>query len=190
MKNFFKTKTRWYFVKQNEDGSLWITCDGLTGIENAGQFVISLGGIDKVLERCTEEISIEEFIARRNESVEKRKNHRLMSLQMNAEKERKEELEAISAYEKIAHAPINPTLPNLKIVLRYILATDNRPSMTVGYSANIYDCDGKIAVGMKLDEPIVVAGEKITKIGYKIPRGHLTQYSNIDQLMVEEIKKI
>ena len=53
MKNYFRTSksNKMYFVSQNEDGSLWITNDGVNSIDNAGQFILSMGGIQAVLDR-------------------------------------------------------------------------------------------------------------------------------------------
>ena len=51
------------------------------------------------------------------------------------------------------------------------------PAMTIGYSCNQYDCDGKSAVTIKLDEPV----NGYTKLSYGAPRGHLTAYTNIDR---------
>jgi hypothetical protein len=51
------------------------------------------------------------------------------------------------------------------------------PAMTIGYSCNQYDCDGKSAVTIKLDEPV----NGFTNLSYGTPRGHLTAYTNIDR---------
>ena len=51
--------------------------------------------------------------------------------------------------------------------------------MTIGYQCNQYDCDGKMATTIKLDEPIMVAGEMGTMFQYGAPRGHLTKYERI-----------
>ena len=49
------------------------------------------------------------------------------------------------------------------------------PKMTIGYSVNQYDCDGKIATTIKLDKK--VDGETKYKVGGK--RNHLNKYSQL-----------
>lgn len=73
MKNFFQTNSnKLYFVTLNEDGTLFITSDGINSIENAGMFILSMGGIQRVLDRCTEEITLDEFKVRAQTHAERR----------------------------------------------------------------------------------------------------------------------
>lgn len=74
---------------------------------------------------------------------------------------------------------IESTLENIKLVLM-VLNSQNwgswkLPQMTIGYSVNQYDCDGKTATTIKLDE--AVEGEKL--YSYGAPRGHLSKYTNL-----------
>ena len=56
-----KTKTRTLVVCQNADGSLLITENGIP-IKNAGSFILNLGGINAVLEKC-KDMTEEELLA-------------------------------------------------------------------------------------------------------------------------------
>ena len=46
---YFVSKRFVLLVKQNEDGSLFLTKDGVNSMENAGWFINSMGGIQSVL---------------------------------------------------------------------------------------------------------------------------------------------
>ena len=69
------------------------------------------------------------------------------------------------------------------IVLRYLNTINwggwELPKMTIGYICNQYDCEGKIATTMKLDESIKLY-EDDNETGYMFqvgaPVGHLTKY--------------
>ncbi len=68
---------------------------------------------------------------------------------------------------------------NLKTVMKYLNTLNwgvwQLPKMSIGYSAHQYDCDGKTATTVELDEPL--DGQTKFKIGGK--RGHLNGYRNI-----------
>lgn len=53
------------------------------------------------------------------------------------------------------------------------------PALEIGYLANQYDCDGKTAVTITLDEPIDVCGQRVSKFVYGAPRRHLTKYYHL-----------
>jgi hypothetical protein len=53
------------------------------------------------------------------------------------------------------------------------------PKMTIGYTCNQYDCDGKTATTIKLDSPIIVSDEEGTMFQYGAPVGHLRKYRRI-----------
>lgn len=74
---------------------------------------------------------------------------------------------------------IETTTENLRKVMM-VLNSQNwgswrLPKMTIGYSANQYDCDGKTATTIKLDKPI----EGTNLYSYNAPRGHLSKYTNL-----------
>lgn len=92
-------------------------------------------------------------------------------------------------YERLlASQPIESTYENIRTILNhYKLNIENTPSklpaMTIGYSCNAYDCDGKIAIAMKLDEPISYnvfdEDETSDKFVVGAPHGHLTKYTRM-----------
>lgn len=80
--------------------------------------------------------------------------------------------------------PMPATIENITAMLHYFKmegCVGELVPMTIGYSCNDYDCDGKYAVAMKLDKPIVVneEGETSDRIVCGAPRGHLTKYYRV-----------
>jgi len=53
------------------------------------------------------------------------------------------------------------------------------PTMTIGYSAHQYDCDGKTATTINLDQPINIDGQMISKFKTATNRGHLNEYYSL-----------
>ena len=51
--------------------------------------------------------------------------------------------------------------------------------MTIGYTCNQYDCDGKTATTIKLDRPIEYYGEQVSQFQHGAPSGHLRNYRRI-----------
>lgn len=105
-----------------------------------------------------------------------------------ADKERKERNEKIQkAHEaEIEEAKklfqldvIETNIENLRKVMMVLNAQNwgswRLPKMSIGYSANQYDCDGKTATTIKLDKPV----DGKTMYSFNAPRGHLTKYTNI-----------
>lgn len=88
--------------------------------------------------------------------------------------------------ELLKSQPIPATIENLQIVLRYLNTVNwgswKLPVLTIGYSSNQYDCDGKTATTIKLDEPISDPERGIenqTMFQHGAPRGHLKNYQRI-----------
>lgn len=197
MKNYFKTvqSHKMYFVSQNEDGSLWITNDGVNSIANPGQFILSMGGIEAVLNRCNEEITLDEFKARVTEYFAQQEAQRLYykehKHEIEAAKRERERAKFNERYERaekayndlLAESPngvIETNYKNICIVLGLLNLQNwgywHLPTMTIGYKCNQYDCDGKQASTMVLDHPIDVDGELISKFSIGAPHGHLMKY--------------
>ena len=80
--------------------------------------------------------------------------------------------------------PVPATIENITAILHYYkmqgFVGDLLP-MTIGYSCNDYDCDGKYAVAIKLDSPIIYneEGDMNDRFVCGAPRGHLTKYTRI-----------
>lgn len=185
MKNYFETKKAQYFVEQKEDGTLFITSNGTDSIWNAGQVIASMGGIQAVLDRCTETITLEEFKARLRAKAESVEAGRKASALAEEQRRRQECTEALMDYDALIQTgtPIPANIDSIRVILRY-LNTQNwggwkLPALTIGYACNQYDCDGKTATTMILDEPIMIDGEKVSKLVYGAPRGHLTKYYSV-----------
>jgi hypothetical protein len=86
----------------------------------------------------------------------------------------------------IANQPIPVTVENLRIIAKYLNMSNwggwTLPKMTIGYSANQYDCDGKTATTITLDQPITdeeagIFNESRFVVG--APKGHLNKYQRI-----------
>lgn len=57
--------------------------------------------------------------------------------------------------------------------------TWNLPQMSIGYSAHQFDCNGKTATTIKLDTPINIDGQMISKFKTSTSRGHLEGYYSL-----------
>lgn len=79
---------------------------------------------------------------------------------------------------------IPATLENIKEIAKKLSETNwglwgELPDLEIGYRANQYDCDGKIAVTITLDRPIDVDGERVSRFVYGAPRRHLMKYYHL-----------
>lgn len=186
-----QTSTRILWVKENEDGALFITDDFEKSVWDAGLLINQLGGVEKVKERILrvqpDAMTKEECIAFLRErnvyNVEMRKNQakRQAEKEIERAKQRKADYEAL--LERSENGVIETTYENIGIVLRYLNTINwggwDLPKMTIGYSCNQYDCDGEIATTMKLDQAIkLYEDEDETESMFQVgaPFGHLTKY--------------
>lgn len=90
-------------------------------------------------------------------------------------------------WEQLSSLPVIPaTVENIRILLHYLNTINwgswTLPQLTVGYSANQYDCDGKTATTIILQEPVSdeergIENETMFQTG--APRGHLTKYQRL-----------
>lgn len=174
-----ETNTRNYDVVKNADGTLSISFDG-SPIQNAGSFIIQMGGVENVLAKC-KEYTPESWTA----ELEERKEKKELAKQLaNNQKQI-----VIADHEKAYHAVFGKggivcsTLDNISALLNYL--NDNNvgcwtlPKMSIGYVCNQYDCDGTIATTIKLDKPINYDGEMVDKFQVGAPVGHLAKYSRL-----------
>ena len=190
----FRTKRVIYRLEKNENGTLDIYREYFSlknmdhwehdgrKFDNAGSLIITAGGIDTMLSKCEDVENLEAMIAEMNvvKAEIRRKamaehERRTAELLNIAETEYKQLFDGRGVVETNAKT--------VYALLRY-LNTQNwglwrLPKMTIGYACNQYDCDGKTATTIKLDEPIRVAGEMGTMFQYGAPRGHLTNYERI-----------
>ena len=189
----FRTRRVIYRVEQNENGTLDIyreyyslknmDCwehDGRK-FDNAGSLIITAGGIDGLLRQCEDVEDIEAMIAELN--IVKAEIRRKAVAERNRQATEKANIAEIE-YKQLFSGDVTETNAKTVYALLRYLNTQNwglwrLPTMTIGYQCNQYDCDGKTATTIKLDEPIMVAGEMGTMFQYGAPRGHLTKYERI-----------
>lgn len=190
-----KTKNYYFGVEVSADNSLkitaeyqhigsgkWISCHSMPWTD-AALLIGSIGGVDKVLERCEEIDDLAALVEGRNAANIASRERKAAAY---AEKAQNKYLRISEDYEKafVGKEVVESTLGNIAILLRFLNTMNwgawELPAMTVGYSCHQYDCDGKIAVTIQLDEPV----NGYTKLSYGAPRGHLTAYTNIDRAIL------
>ena len=194
MKNlYYCTKKNVYLITKNDNGTLTFTPEA----PNAGAMIMQRGGISAFIDHCIEdERSFNEFVEDRELVAKKQKEYReAMRLQSaNAEKESvaKAYNEMLSKYgmgvgnidKSVA---IEASVYNLYVLMRYLRSIPRGqwqlPTLSQGYSVNQYDCNGKIAVTIILNDGITTEdGKVIKKLQYGAPMGHLSNYNNIGRL--------
>jgi hypothetical protein len=184
-------ETRYYFGKKlklrvetevKEDGGLYVNCYNLDGSlnRNVGAVIGSLGGVAAFLEKT---ISKDEFEKRLSAWYEENSPERVKERIMREAKRRV----IVNAtcrteyYELLEKGlPIETNYVNIGVVLRWLNTMNwgawELPLMSIGYKCNQYDCDGKQASTMVIDEPIEVCGEMVDRFVVGAPRGHLSKY--------------
>ncbi|MGL4956490.1 MAG: hypothetical protein ACRC9X_04870 [Bacteroidales bacterium] len=191
MNKLLKTKRRLVFITKNEDGSLNIFVKPGVAMENAGMFILSLGGIEALWNKAEDfEGSLEDFKNYEPFTEEERKAHFEERQAKKIERENNEvkrREEKISAYknmlEKYGERAIETNEENLRILLNYLNLSNwggwELPKMTISYACHQYDCYGKQATTIKLDEPIEVFEELGSMFQVGAPHGHLRDYRRI-----------
>lgn len=190
----FRTKRVIYRVEQNENGTLEIyreyfslknmDCWQYDGrkFNNAGSLIISAGGIDNLLRQCEDVEDIEGMIARLN--IEKAEIRRRATEERNRQMADRNSIVAAD-YHRLFDGKdvVESKAETVYALLRYLSTknwgTWNLPKMTIGYHCNQYDCDGKTAVTIILNSPIMVGGRMGDRFQYGAPRGHLIKYEEI-----------
>lgn len=163
-----------------ERGNQWCAMSN-KDCPNVGQFIMNQGGVDALVAKCAEVENlvacVEEYNAAAKAAHEKNQEEALIQQAM-----RESQIRAI--YERLFSGEVTETnVETVGALLRY-LNTQNwglweLPKMTIGYSCNQYDCDGKQATTIKLDQPIMVNGEPGTMFQVGAPHGHLMKYRRI-----------
>jgi hypothetical protein len=161
-------------------GNQWYAMDNKE-CPNVGLFIKNLGGVESVLAACKEVEDLSAWVEEHNAAAKEahEKCHaRAMAVQAEREAERRTE------YERLFSGEVTETNEETVGALLRYLNTQNwglwhLPKMTIGYICNQYDCDGKQATTIKLDQPIMVCGEPGTMFQVGAPIGHLTKYRRI-----------
>lgn len=182
------TKSKTYTVE--ETGSIekpLIIRIGGEEYKDAGRMIRSLGGVEKFLTLCVDEDGFAQYKAR----MDYRKSPEYQALQEARKEAAKATRERILASKEEAYnrliascgGVIETTAENISIVLGYLNTVNwggwELPKMSIGYSCNQYDCDGRTATTMRLDEPIEYEGEFADKFVTGAPAGHLMKYRRI-----------
>lgn len=124
------------------------------------------------------------------EFVKKKRSERMENLKLKAKQlaqrsDLKHKACEILIKQRIEHGGgvLESNFANIYLLLEY-LNTQNwggweLPKMTIGYSCAQYDCDGKQATTIKLDEPIEYDGKFLSKFEVGAPHRHLMKYQKI-----------
>ena len=124
-----------------------------------------------------------EFVKRKR--AERMENLKLKAKQLVQRSDLKHKACEILIKQRIEHGGgvLESNFANIYLLLEY-LNTQNwggweLPKMTIGYSCAQYDCDGKQATTIKLDEPIEYDGKFLSKFEVGAPHRHLMKYQKI-----------
>ena len=174
-----RTNTRDLDVVVNNDGTITIAGEGKP-INNPGQFILQMGGVDAVLARCKEYTEAEW-----QAELEREQSAKLAAKE--AARQRCEQL--IKEHEQAYHEVfgdedvVETTPKNIYILLSYLndsnLGSWKLPKMSIGYRCNQYDCDGKQATTITLDKAIVYDGKPARCFEVGAPIRHLMRYQKL-----------
>ena len=193
MNLYFFTKKNVYQITKNDDGTVTFYPED----KNAGNMIAQRGGVESFLTCCKEDArSYEEVLAERQQEQQAEKERKKAASQQRKEAEEEAAMKAynellVSYGMDINHIDksvvIDATAKNLYIIMRYMQITNwgiwKLPRLSQGYAANQYDCDGKIAVTVILNDGITTEdGKVVKKLQYGVPMGHLSNYTNIGRL--------
>lgn len=181
---YYCTKKNVYQITKNDDGTVTFYPED----KNAGMIIMQRGGVQGFLSACIEdERDYEAFCQDFQRIKEAKEEHRSYIRNQNA----KVKAEAAKRYylamlEKYEGKAIDTTAENLRILMRYLQTINwgvwELPRLTQGYSANQYDCDGKTAVTITLDQGIESDGKIIRKLQYGAPIRYLPKYAPVVRL--------
>ena len=197
MKTYFITNKATYLVEKTNDvkNPLLLTkvtvCNSWLAnpevCKNAGSLIGS--NVDEFLSKCVSEEEHEKYLHRyetpeaqaiREANRAKREAQKAERAQkaIQFKEQLKREFEALWSQNLIE---VNEE--SVKTILFYShyfeMPEFRGKKFTIGFSVNEYDCDGKIAIAMKLDKKIRVYDVLTNKIVVGAPHGHLTKYTRI-----------
>jgi len=165
-----------YVVASHVFGGKWNLINESNPWQGTDSLVGSYGGSAKILASCREQ-TLDDIKA----YIERRKDEGKRQMESEAEKAEARRIEIEDEYRRVfSNEPTVTNADSVYVLLRYLNSKNwgswVLPAMTIGYSCHQYDCDGRMATTIKLDEPIRVAGEEGTMFQYGAPRGHLAKY--------------
>lgn len=180
----FESRTSGRIIKVQKlgNGQLLLQYPSGAPVENAGSIIVSCGGIDGFLARCREiDGTLESYLA---DKEAQREAAKAAKQARQVAKEMEETAAAKAAYDSLIAQfngeAIPATMANIKVIAKYLQTVNwgmwgTLPRLTVGYTANQYNCDGEKAVTFIFDEPI----NGSTKFVFGAPVGHLNNYERI-----------
>ena len=118
--------------------------------------------------------------------IEEKKKERQERRILNEKRKETERKEIEKNYNHLLKSqPIDVNIDNFTIILKYLNEQNwgswCLPQLKIGYTANQYDCDGRIASTITLSKPINIIDywgnqQSINKFSYGNPRRHLNKY--------------
>lgn len=149
--------------------------------DDAGMFIRQCGGVEKLLSGCMEVDNLNAWVTELNARMKAEHEARHIAA---VERDSRWKKEVEDQYRSLFCSEVTETNEETVGVLLRYLNTKNwggwtLPKMSIGYACHQYDCDGKTATTIKLDEPIIVCGEMGTMFQVGAPHGHLTKYRRI-----------
>ena len=174
-----KKSHRAYNVAE-ESGRIILTDINGVVMENPEQLISSMGGREKFLSLCTEGDLAEAIAAKKERLNREREQAAARNAEWEERKAQKnrEACDFVEAALKSGEAIVT-NLENIEKVLRYLNSINwghwDLPKMTIGYRCNQYDCGGKTATAIILDEPV---GGSMRYV-FGAPVGHLDGYTKI-----------
>ena len=176
MNKLLVTKRRVLSVTEKENGCLLITDNDGKEIDNAGAFILSLGGKDKILARCV--------TAERAKELKELKDKRRREEKIREEEEKaelKEDFEKLTS----ENDTIETNVENLKVILDYFNSMSwgawPKIKMSIPCKFLQFNCEGQIITAVKLEKKINCDGQMIDKFKINGSVTCLPQYLNINR---------
>ena len=174
-----RTNSRDLDVVVNNDGTITITCNH-EPINNPGQFIHQMGGINAVLTRC------KEYTAAEWQAELEREQSAKLAAKVAA-RQRCEQLikeHELAYHEVFGIGDVVETTPKtIYILLSYLndisWGSWVLPKMSIGYRCNQFDCDGKQATTITLDKAIDYDGRPTRCFDVGAPIRHLVRYRKL-----------
>ena len=174
-----RTNSRDLDVVVINDGTITITCEGKP-INNPGQFILQMGGIDAVLARC------KEYTAAEWQAELEREQSAKLAAKVAA-RQRCEQLikeHELAYHEVFGVGDVVETTPKtIYILLSYLndisWGSWVLPKMSIGYRCIQFDCDGKQATTITLDKAIDYDGRPTRCFEVGAPIRHLMKYQKL-----------
>lgn len=186
----FKSKKLSLIVIKNDNEERLTVSDAGIPYKDAGALIKSLGGVEEFWKHCHTQEEWNKIEDERKIFAEQRRIRRENEKKSRSKMIEKYRLDAKQAYDELisSNEKIEANYTNIYILLNHLQYVNwgfwELPKMSIGYSCNQYDCDGKTAVTIKLDRKIAIpytdfSVEYCDKFVIGNPRGHLENYTRM-----------